>query len=373
MKPHLPMICTLGLFLAVAGLGLSARAPLPADEQKPRATLGTPKAGTTFGAGQAATDSALAVAFSPDGKTLAAGSLKGTVWLWDAASGRQTVSFKQPSCQVRSLAFSPDGKTLALGGGERQGDNIFGCVCLWDLASGKAKDAFEKHRYGVYSVAFSPDGKTLASGGDERVVRLWDAASGREKAVLTAQPAYWILSVAFSPDGNTLAAAGGSAEPGPGGPGEGHFFSMVRQWDVASGKETRSFQGHTHWVSSVVFSPDGKTLASGSYDGTIRLWDVASGKPQAIFKGGKGRWVVLSVAFSPDGRTLASGGADLDKGIGTVRSWDVPKAEERVTFPGHGPFVTSVAFSPNGKILASGSGDTTVKLWDVAPDKPSGR
>jgi hypothetical protein len=115
-------------------------------------------------------------------------------------------------------------------------------------------------------------------------------------------------------------------------------------------------------VRSVGFSPDGKTLASGSADGTVKLWEVETGKeiPAQI----KHESLVLSVAFSPNGKTLASGSFD-----GIVKLWDTQTGEAKYTLRGHNDYVISLAFSPNGKILASGSNDTTVRLWDI----PSGR
>jgi uncharacterized protein (TIGR03067 family) len=365
MKLSVSLICTMGFLFALAGTALSGRPCLRAADLKPRTTLGTPNKQATFGVGFDTRDSHLALAFSPDGKTLASGSLDGGVRLWDVATGKENAAFKEQPRQVWSLVFSPDGKTLALSGWERDGAKFIGAVWLRDVASGKLKETFGRQRYGIYSVASSPDGKTLASGGDEGAVRLWDLESGREKGTLSKQPHHF-LSVAFSPDGKMLAAAGGSVEPGKGG----KFWSVVQLWDVSSGKEVASLKGHSHWVSSVAFSPDSKTLASGSYDGTVRLWDVAAAKQKSVFKGRHEQSLVLSVAFTPDGKTIAAGGAEgsgikADKGMGTVRLWDVTTGQQKATLEPHGPFVTAVVFSPDGMTLASGSGDTTVKLWSV--------
>src|SRR5262249_54428654 len=128
---------------------------------------------------------------------------------------------------------------------------------------------------------------------------------------------------------------------------------------------TNTLQGHTSSVHSVAFSPDGKTLASGSGDETIKLWDVATGKEQATIKGHSD---VDSVAISPEEGTLAAGSGGVVGGVisGEVKLWDVATDKERATLKGHTGSVNSVAFSPDGKTLASGDSVGTIKLWDVA-------
>jgi WD40 repeat protein len=126
-----------------------------------------------------------------------------------------------------------------------------------------------------------------------------------------------------------------------------------------------TLKGHTHVVAAVVFSPDGKTLASGSSDKTIRLWDVATSKEQATLKGSTE--AVMTLAFSPDGKTLASGCQDT-----TITLWDVATGKEQATLKGHTHSVSSVAFSPDGQTLASGGWDKSVKLWSVAMGNEQG-
>jgi uncharacterized protein with WD repeat len=205
----------------------------------------------------------------------------------------------------------------------------------------KAKDT-------VASVTFSPDGKTLASGSgfDSNVVQLWDVASGKNIATFNGHKEY-VHEVAFSPDGKTLAS--------------GSRDKTIKLWDVATGDNTATFTGHTDEVYSVAFSPDGGTVASGSWDGTIKLWNVVSSKNTSTLRGHFDN--VNSVAFSPDGKTLASGSGDK-----TIKLWDVG-GENTVTLKGHEWGIDSVAFSPDGKMLASGSGDRTIMLWDVATGK----
>ena len=154
--------------------------------------------------------------------------------------------------------------------------------------------------------------------------------------------------IAYSADGARLAVAGSIG---------------IWIYDAKIIKELDLLAGYSDWVVSVAFNPDGRTLASGSYDNTIRLWDANIGKHLHTLTGHTD--VVLSVAFSPDGQTLASGGDDE-----TVRLWDATTGRYLHTLTAHTDQVNSVAFSPDGNTLASGSDDGTVLLWELAPTSP---
>ena len=152
-----------------------------------------------------------------------------------------------------------------------------------------------------------------------------------------------VQSVVFSPDGQTLAS--------------GSWDDTIKLWDVRTWKELHTLLGNSNGVESVAFSPDGQTLANGGGDGIIKLWNVRTGEELRTLRNSGS---VLSVAFSPDGKTLASGSYDQ-----TIRLWDVKSGQKLCTLRRHYDLVLSVAFSPDGQTLASVSHDQTIKLWDV--------
>jgi RNA polymerase sigma factor (sigma-70 family) len=328
------------------------------------------------------------IAFSPDGKALAAISGEGIIRLWETATGRVLPASADPFINtVHNLRFSRDGRRL-LGSGatyvvwdpatgreihrfsqvsERRwplalspDESLLaatepdGTIRLWDAATGKEAPSLKGHEKWVYALAFAADGRRLCSSGFDGTIRVWDVASGRELWKLAGQ-GDWL---AVSPDGRRLASTSGHA---------------VALWDLETGRQQASLaMASRNTPHQLAFSPDGRWLAAvnggGRRDdpGEVKVWEVAGGKEWYSLEGHKTR--ASSVAFSPDGRTLATG--DMQ---GTLFLWELATGRRRHQFVGHESWIRSLAFSPDGRLLAVSSAEAPVYVWDVLGTRESTR
>jgi WD40 repeat protein len=359
--------------------GPLAPSPLPTQPPKLRATL----PGNS------------AVVFTADGKTMASvfmewdsyGS-KCAVKLWDVATAKERQSFKiagpgdSPYSAQFSIAITPDGKTLAAAYqwlGKKDGPGY--AVKVWDVASGKERAVFQDQTFVVKSVAFSSDGKILAMAAEIHstkpgpgenptgAIKLWDVATGKDRALLKSS--IGIHHVAFSPDGKLLASLNGA----------------VTLWDVAEGKERDAFPASADIFTSATFTPDGKTVAATGQTsvvardhtglrldpcGILRLWDVVTGQELATLKAHQGTNPVTALAITADGKTLASASGGYRpkpdnqvEGWGEVKLWDLPSGRAWATIKGLQAPPSSLAFTPDGKILATVGHRGDLKLWDM--------
>ncbi|MGB3420273.1 MAG: hypothetical protein WBA52_07530 [Dolichospermum sp.] len=399
------------------------------------------------------------LAYSRNGQTLASGSKDKTIKLWNVNTGNLLQTFTGHSDWVNSVAYSPDGRTLASGSGDKT-------IKLWNVNTGNLLQTFTGHSHSVRSVAYSPDGQTLASASGDKTIKIWQIPASINKApvqqtrfqvsqpavsnpqsqpvitqvtatsttntsssiqqpqsqvsqpVVSTPPSQYVtipalkttipvkntkliklliaailgligtqiygyeryslfpinpisiianlpigffldttltghsesvISVAYSPDGQTLAS--------------GSYDKTIKLWDVKTGNLLQTLKGHSELVWSVAYSPDGQTLASGSSDRTIKLWNVKTGKLLQTLTLTSPTDSVWLVAYSPDSQTLASGSDD------TIKLWNLKTGKLLQTLTGHSSLVISVAYSPDGQTLASGSDDNTIKLWNVKTGK----
>ena len=310
-------------------------------------------------------DAVFTVAYSPDGLSFISGSGDGTILLWDA----KTYQLKtELTGDLYAIAFSPDGKTLAIGSRDIKK------IELWDAVSGEHKTTLTEHTDNVGNLIFNPDGRTFAGIGGDSTIRLWDAVTGEHLKTITGHTKS-ISSISFNADGSKLATGSGHDDGTSGD-------KIIRIWNVHSGCLQNTFKVPIgRWVEYdrqlidyVSYSPDGKTLATGSEDGTIRLWDAESGKLQfTTFEGltdgsaEMGYCDGLILAYSPDGKTLASSScrswaAQIE---GTIQLWDAVTRQHKASLTGHRRPVISIAFSPDSCTVAGGVANGKVHLWDA--------
>lgn len=288
------------------------------------------------------------IAFSPDGKFLAAGEW-GKVLLHEADTGKlhRVMEKKGPRVKVSCLAFSPDGQVLATGKGTRDAG---GEVEAWDVKSGELVWSSREHVNGVTSLVFSPDGKFLASGSWDKTAVLWEVAAKQAKTRILMRPALVVRALAFAADGQTLAIATGPGDPRLRQAGE------IKLWDVATETMRTTLHGHGRTVTSVAYSADGQTLVSASADTTVRFWDVATGREYGMLKGHKAAvgFEGLAVAFSPDGDWLATASFDH-----TVKLWKVAGMKKARPADTRDP----LGWLPPARGLLAGRHRTETELW----------
>jgi WD40 repeat protein len=280
------------------------------------------------------------VAFSSDCKWLASGSNDNSARIWNLQSRKVAFTLSGYNGSIQCLTFSPDSKRLATG----SSDNT---IKIWDLENGQVIQTLKGHSKNIVSIDVSKDGKYLASLASDKKLFVWDLQNGNP--LLTLQIGKFGSCIAFSPDCKQLAI--------------GFLDNNGAQlWDLKIKKPIKFFNGHSKPVMSIVFSPDGRQIATASLDNTSIIWDSKNGKPIAILAGHSKP--VVGVAYSPDGKQLATASYD-----NTARIWDTEKGRVVSTLRGHSDYVSCAAFSPDGKYLATGSGDKVIKIWDLDNSK----
>ncbi|MCI0455437.1 MAG: beta-propeller fold lactonase family protein, partial [Gemmataceae bacterium] len=334
------------------------------------------------------------VAFSPDGKQIAAATIDQMVRLWDAGTGKPVRSWVAHHAAVSAVAYSPNGKLLATCGADqlvriwkldtpeaapltltghngplssvafrRDGQFLVsggadGVVKLWRLENGSAKEAqnFRGHRDWVTNVAFSKDGFYIVSASVDKTVKVWEVTS--KELPLSAEHTGSVEAVAVSPDGKLIAS--------------GATDRVIKLWDRESGVEVMTLPGHSKGVTGLAFSPDGKTLISGSTDQSIRRWDPKTGKPLPEGEGHRLNFhnlLTLSgvpvLQATPDSKRLVAWVPPDSSRYTTLKLFDLETGKELVSFNDSGRHAASVAFTPDGKKAAVGARDGSVRVYEV--------
>lgn len=338
------------------------------------------------------------VVYSPDGKTIVSLNENGSIYIWDAITGRCIHTLNSPNDNTldynlcNSVTYSPDGKKIV----SALYDTT---IRVWDVSTGHCTHILKGHKDEIPSAIFSPDGKKILSVSYDNTLRLWDANSGHCLQIIECDTfsynllfspdgkafisiladnriCIWdaltshcihtlkgfsdkgfsdcIIHSAFSPDGKNIATASDN---------------NLCIWDIATGQCLFTIKEHTSSIVLIAYSPDGKYIVSGSDDNTIRLWDATTGECLDTIVGNS---PFIFVAFSPVGNYFVSFSGDYDATENEIQIWSIINEDSKPclinenTLRGHTGGVTSVSFSPNGKNLVSASYyDNTIRIWDL--------
>ncbi len=282
------------------------------------------------------------VAYSRDGKLLAAGSWDRTITLWEAATGR-VIRRMTAGAHVDALAFGPDGRTLASGDSRA-------IVTIWDVATGQPIRALRGHKEPIFQVAYSADGRILVSAGSEKDgFLLWNTETGQLLRRIDSPPADFALGAG---DRTLVAIASGRKK--------------VQAWDVATGAPAGTVldDAGPGVFNAIALSGDRKLLAVGRDDGTIQLVEAATGRLIQSFRDHRNPVPIHFLEFTPDGRSLASIGGPSP----VVLMWEIPSGRLMRTLQGRSVTFQAVALSPDGVHLAGAGHDSTIQVWDTTRD-----
>jgi len=294
-----------------------------------------------------------AVAVTPDGKQVIAGSMYGTLKVWNIQTGEELFTLNAHSDSVTTLALTPDGKRLISGSLDKT-------IKVWNLESKEELAILKGHSEAVQAVAITADGKRVISASLDRTLKVWNLETGEELFTLIGH-LLRVNAVAVTPDDRLVIS--------------GSYDRTLKVWNLETGKELFTLIGHRSVVNTVVVTPDGKRVISGSWDKTLKVWDIDTGKGvfrfiknfiprQELFSLDGHSHSVEAVAVTSDGNRIISASRD-----GTLKVWSLSTKKEIFPLIGHSESVNAVTVTADGKRIISGSDDETVKVWNLETDE----
>ncbi|MBW2700167.1 MAG: protein kinase [Deltaproteobacteria bacterium] len=292
----------------------------------------------------------LIMGLSGDGSRLVLASIEDLEML-DLGTGKSLWEKKGLEGRIRQIRFSADGRRFFSAGYDAS-------IRVWDADSGKRLAHFEGHEDVVLSLAVSRDGDRLASSGADGSLRIWDVKSGKLEAMAWGHH-YLITALDFSSDGNRLFSAG--------------LLLSLAVWQADTGETVKRFvhpgfmkDGYVDNLFAGFWSPDGKTIVTGTWLNEVTLWDADKLEVRKTLS--EHEDMVTALAMSADGKTLFSGSRDR-----SIRVWDMPEGRSRAVLQGHKGEVRALAVSPDGKTLASTAVSDGIWLWDVKRQERAGK
>jgi WD40 repeat protein len=273
-------------------------------------------------------------------------------------------SLERHSSNVISLAITADKQTLVSGGGD-------GTIKIWYLPAGELQRTLESHRDSITRIVISKDGQMLVSGSMDRTIKIWHLPTGRLQQTLDAKDMDWVHCVALSPDERYVFG--------------GDKAGIIRVWDLVTEKLEQTWTAYdqrswSYSIRELVFTADGKTLISCSFDKTIRVWEMPAGRLVRTLTGHTD--VITSIALSSDEQILISGSWDE-----SVRIWDWKTGEQKQRLGGYAgkvpmglihptygttpsrPTVRCIAISSDGETIFSGDELRQITIWDRTSGK----